>query len=180
MRIKNDMVIKYYQEQQLASLTYEEIGLLFFLLFKLQDTEEKRFENTTDYMAKIILDRESEVERKRREMAPERKVIFETALATICGQAENSKSAFNRLQNQLNEKSDKGKTVEKVETEESKEIDTTTAEWSAVKSMIIKNGIDEKEYENVVKYDIIKIVYNKGITPFQAAQEIIKEYQKYI
>ncbi len=168
MKIKNDMVIKYYQEQQLASLTYEEVGVLFFLLLMLQDTEQMRFENTTDYMAKIILDREAEVEKIRRELPPDRKTIFETALATVCGQAENSKGAFHRLQDQLNEKGNK----EKAEVETSKKPN----DWDIIKRMALASGISEGEYENDLKYCIEQEADAREVNPLKIAKEAIKKY----
>lgn len=182
MRVKNDLIIKYYQEQQLAGLSFEERGILFTLLFKLQDTENLRFEKMTDAIKEIILQDEELAETKRTEIPIERRVIFETALSTINGQTENSKEAFYSLQNRLNgqgntegtEQTNSPKTTTRPKPKP--EPDTTGAEWVAVKAMVLKNEISEKEYENIVKYEIVEKAKRKGINPLQATQEILNEY----
>lgn len=182
MRVKNDLIIKYYQEQQLAGLSFEERGILFTLLFKMQDTENLRFEKMTDAIKEIILQDEELAETKRTAIPIERRVIFETALSTINGQTENSKEAFYSLQNRLNgqgntegtEQTNPPKTTTKQKPKP--EPDTTGAEWVAVKTMVLKNEISEKEYENIVKYEIVDKAKRKGINPLQAAQEILNEY----
>ncbi len=139
MRIKKDLIIKYYQSRHLATLSFEEMGALLILLLKEQDTDGLRFEKMGTYTIQSIKDNEADAEKLRRELPPNRRAIFETAFDTINGQAEYSKAAFLRLQKSYEEKDKEPDAPKKVDVqtliEKVKTIDRTytieTAEGDA-------------------------------------------------
>ncbi len=98
MREKKDVLIKYHQTKQLTSMSFEEIGILFILLLKEQDTQGIRFESTTERMTKRIVQMEMDAEQKLSELSADRAALFDIAFNTLNGQAEYSKRAFDRLQ----------------------------------------------------------------------------------
>ncbi len=79
-------------------MSFEEIGILFILLLKEQDTQGIRFESTTERMTKRIVQMETDAEQKLSELSADRAALFDIAFNTINGQAEYSKRAFDRLQ----------------------------------------------------------------------------------
>ncbi len=164
MRIKKDLIIKYYQSRHLATLSFEEMGALLILLLKEQDTDGLRFEKMGTYTIQSIKDNEADAEKLRRELPPNRRAIFETAFDTINGQAEYSKAAFLRLQKSYEGKDDRTETESRIKSilENVKTIDRTY-------TLNFSEGITEKFVARALKENEINLPSEKRL------QEIVDE-----
>ncbi len=164
MRIKKDLIIKYYQSRHLATLSFEEIGALLILLLKEQDTDGLRFEKMGTYTIQSIKDNEANAEKLRRELPSNRRAIFETAFDTLNGQAEYSKAAFLRLQKSHEGKDDRTETESRIKSifENVKTIDRTY-------TLNFSEGITEKFVARALKENEINLPSEKRL------QEIVDE-----
>lgn len=117
MRIKNDVVIKYYQLVNTMNLSNEDLGLIFRNLIMEEDKNKIRYENANPRLLSIVEKKEKQwsedFEKKLEE--DER---FASCYYTLSGQVKNSNSAFKKKQKEYDEKDKKREILKIMKTEE--------------------------------------------------------------
>ena len=97
-RIKNDIIIKYYQLKMLMFLPFDDAGVLLSKLIIDDDDKGLRYENLSEEEIALMKEFEAEVNRNYQKRARNNPAL-RVAKMSIAGQAANSKKAFNQYKN---------------------------------------------------------------------------------
>lgn len=112
MRIKNDVVIKYYQLVNTMNLSNEDLGLILRNLIIEEDKNKIRYENANPRLLTIVEKKEKEWSEEF-EKKLEEDERFASAYYTLSGQVKNSHSAFKKKQKEYDEK-DKQRLIQQI------------------------------------------------------------------